>query len=320
MRLNLKKDFLLVTTMLVAVGCSDSMTEESDSEQRIPIVFGTQVATRAVVENNKEGMDNFTLWGWVRESDGPKLFFDAVPVTPSGNYGEKRFWAVGMPYGFYAVHPEKMKENNIATEVSCNDKGELRVTGFDSSEMGKGAVDLMTAAKTDVVYEGGGMMAPVLLAFKHELAQVKFTVCTGEKQAEVSDIRLLGVDYKGDLLWTPEESTWQNRINCTEEGTPFVRSESVRIEAGSSVTVLDSVLLLPQPVTEHVAVTFKYAYAGKPLSEAKEAMVYLDVAQTTEWIKSSTYHYKITLPAGDADITVKVSVGDWDSRDISADW
>ena len=320
MRLNLKKDFLLVTTMLVAVGCSDSMTEESDSEQRIPIVFGTQVATRAVVENNKEGMDNFTVWGWVRESDGPKLFFDAVPVTPSGNYGEKRFWAVGRPYGFYAVHPEKMKENNIATEVSCNDKGELRVTGFDSSEMGKGAVDLMTAAKTDVVYEGGGMMAPVLLAFKHELAQVKFTVCTGEKQAEVSDIRLLGVDYKGDLLWTPEESTWQNRINCTEEGTPFVRSESVRIEAGSSVTVLDSVLLLPQPVTEHVAVTFKYAYAGKPLSEAKEAMVYLDVAQTTEWIKSSTYHYKITLPAGDADITVKVSVGDWDSRDISADW
>ena len=135
MRLNLKKDFLLVTTMLVAVGCSDSMTEESDSEQRIPIVFGTQVATRAVVENNKEGMDNFTLWGWVRESDGPKLFFDAVPVTPSGNYGEKRFWAVGRPYGFYAVHPEKMKENNIATEVSCNDKGELRVTGFDSSEM-----------------------------------------------------------------------------------------------------------------------------------------------------------------------------------------
>ena len=103
MRLNLKKDFLLVTTMLVAVGCSDSMTEESDSEQRIPIVFGTQVATRAVVENNKEGMDNFTLWGWVRESDGPKLFFDAVPVTPSGNYGEKRFWAVGRPYGFYAV-------------------------------------------------------------------------------------------------------------------------------------------------------------------------------------------------------------------------
>ncbi|MFR6505903.1 hypothetical protein [Bacteroides sp.] len=35
------------------------------------------------------------------------------------------------------------------------------------------------------------------------------TVCTGEKQAEVSDIRLWG-DYKGDLLWTPEESTWQN--------------------------------------------------------------------------------------------------------------
>ena len=76
----------------------------------------------------------------------------------------------------------------------------------------------------------------------------------------------------------------------------------------------------PQPVTEDVAVTFKYAYAGKPLSEAKEAIVYLDVAQTTEWIKSNTYHYKITLPAGDADITVKVSVGDWDSKDISADW
>lgn len=71
-----------------------------------------------------------------------------------GKLWRETFWAVGRPYGFYAVHPEKMKENNIATEVSCNDKGELRVTGFDSSEMGKGAVDLMTAAKTDVVYEG----------------------------------------------------------------------------------------------------------------------------------------------------------------------
>lgn len=213
-----------------------------------------------------------------------------------------------------------MKEEGIAAEVSCNDKGELRVTGFDSSRMGKDAVDLMTATETDVTYEGGGTMAPVLLAFKHELAQVKLTVRTGEKQAEVSDIRLFGVDYKGDLLWTPENSTWQNRVNCTEEKTPFVRSGSVRIEAGSSATVLDGVLLLPQPVTEDVAVTFKYAYAGKPLSEAKEAMVYLDAALTTEWIKSKTYHYKITLPAADADITVKVSVGDWDSKDISADW
>lgn len=109
-------------------------------------------------------------------------------------------------------------------------------------------------------------------------------------------------------------------MKCTEEKTLFVRSGSVRIEAGSSATVLDGVLLLPQPVTEDVAVTFKYAYAGKPLSEAKEAMVYLDAALTTEWIKSNTYHYKITLPAADADITVKVNVGDWDSKDISADW
>lgn len=84
-----------------------------------------------------------------------------------------------------------MKEEGIAAEVSCNDKGELRVTGFDSSGMGKDAVDLMTATETDVTYEGGGTMAPVLLAFKHELAQVKLTVRTGEKLAEVSDIRLL---------------------------------------------------------------------------------------------------------------------------------
>lgn len=74
MRLNFKKDFLLVTAMLVAAGCSDSMTEENNPEQQVPIAFGTQVATRAVVESDKEGMDNFTLWGWVRESDGPKLF------------------------------------------------------------------------------------------------------------------------------------------------------------------------------------------------------------------------------------------------------
>lgn len=91
----------------------------------------------------------------------------------------------------FRVASGKMKEEGIAAEVSCNDKGELRVTGFDSSGMGKDAVDLMTATETDVTYEGGGTMAPVLLAFKHELAQVKLTVRTGEKLAEVSDIRLL---------------------------------------------------------------------------------------------------------------------------------
>lgn len=32
MRLNFKKDFLLVTAMLVAAGCSDSMTEENNPE------------------------------------------------------------------------------------------------------------------------------------------------------------------------------------------------------------------------------------------------------------------------------------------------
>lgn len=74
MRLDFKKDFLLVTAMLVAAGCSDSMTEANNPEQQVPIAFGTQVATRSVVESDKEGMDNFTLWGWVRESDGPKLF------------------------------------------------------------------------------------------------------------------------------------------------------------------------------------------------------------------------------------------------------
>ena len=115
MRLDFKKDFLLVTAMLVAAGCSDSMTEANNPEQQVPIAFGTQVATRAVVESDKEGMDNFTLWGWVRESDGPKLFFDAASVTPSGSYGEKRFWAVGRPYDFFAVHPEKMEEDGAAT-------------------------------------------------------------------------------------------------------------------------------------------------------------------------------------------------------------
>ncbi len=123
--------------MLVAAGCSDSMTEENNPEQQVPIAFGTQVATRAVVESDKEGMDNFTLWGWVRESDGPKLFFDAASVTPSGNYGEKRFWAVGRPYDFSRCI-RKNEGRGIAAEVSCNDKGELRVTGFDSSRMGEG--------------------------------------------------------------------------------------------------------------------------------------------------------------------------------------
>jgi len=60
---------------------------ECDSEQRIPIVFGTQVATRAVVENNKEGMDNFTLWGWVRESDG---FRHAIGTADSDQHGRDK--------------------------------------------------------------------------------------------------------------------------------------------------------------------------------------------------------------------------------------
>ena len=60
MRLNFKKDSLLVTAMLVAAGCSDSMTEENNPEQQVSIAFGTQVATRAVVESDKDGYGKAT--------------------------------------------------------------------------------------------------------------------------------------------------------------------------------------------------------------------------------------------------------------------
>lgn len=74
MRLNFKKDFLLVTAMLVAAGCSDSMTGENNPEQQVPIAFGTQVATRAVVESDKEGMDNFTLWDGYGKATAETVF------------------------------------------------------------------------------------------------------------------------------------------------------------------------------------------------------------------------------------------------------
>lgn len=318
-----KNELLLVITLLAVSGCTDALKEENTQISQIPIVFGTQIENRAAIGNDKKDMERFTLWGWVEDGGKEVEFFKRVSVSPEGDYGDKRFWAVNKPYDFYALHPEKMMENSIASNVSCNEKGELRIIDFNASKTGKDATDLMVATQTNMLYDGKGTMQPVPLKFNHELAQVKLCIKTGtaqEDEARISNVKLFGTDYKGDLSWTSSLSTWTNQESCTDTNTPFYNNGPVSLAPSEKATVLDGILLLPQAVDENITVSFTYNYISNSTIGSQQAIVYLSEAKAKEWEKGKIYQYNITLPSASVDTQIDVTISPWEEEDIFTDW
>lgn len=308
MRLYLRNSFLPVAvSAILVIGCSDKLTG-TDEAGGAPVTFSTGM-TRAAVDADKNGMQDFLVWGG---SDGSNNLFDATAVTPDGYYEGVRYWVSGKTHNFYALHPAGL------SGTGCGDDGVRTVTGFDTSaKRGAEAVDLMTADAGGITYTEGQSPNAVSLSFSHELSRVRFHIET-EEAVIIRDIKLAGIVYKGDFTSKAEVSSpWNNTTEATDETTPFTQPELTLAANGESDLLDGDLLLIPQSLNDNCVFTMTWTYKEGDVS--RTVNVPLPNAGASEWQKGKSYLYSVSIPAQATDITLNVKVDGWNDVKIDVD-
>lgn len=313
---------LSLLLLLPAASCTDTLVGQPDTDTRV-ITFQTpQTDTRAVVENGQELPADFQVWGW-HGTDGTNTdnIFDATVVSKDAgwNYTDGvRYWKAGETYNFYAVYPvfpQPTGEGDTQTTSTVTTGGTITVTNFDCSQTGEEAVDLMTAIREDVVADDmiadGGT---VTLTFRHELARVTCDVKSVNSAVTVSSIKLYGVQYKGNLTGSGQ---WNDQEICSLANTPFNNSFVLNVDNQFSCTnALNDLLLLPQTFGQDVAAGFQLTYRYNGDQADRTATASIPVG--TDWTAGQSYKYTITLKA--AQLSLEVTVQEWDEKETSVSW
>lgn len=291
----LKRYAWLVVLSLWVVSCTTVVVDNSETDL-YRISFGNpHTESRAVVEGvNLPAATSFVVWGGygndIQSVDATNLF-DAVLVSEDNgiwNYeGGFRYWVPGYTYNFYAVYP-----NSVVP--SCTPDGTISVTGFDCSQTGTEAVDLMTAQNTGITYSGGDVPpAPVDLKFSHELAKVRFVVVTEAGAAFINQnkVNLTGVLYKGNYSSNPATG-WTNTSAVTDFN---VYSNKQLIEASVRETeLLNEMLLIPQSIGgtngQNAVLNIEYHYGDANSARSKSIAL-----SEIEWEAGKNYKYTLTI-------------------------
>lgn len=307
---------LFLLLLLTVASCTSILSDEPTADARA-ISFMPAAETRAAVTGKSlpDG-SSFLVWGGYGDnasSINATNVFDGETVTESNGAwdytGGTRYWMAGKTYNFYAVYPVVLPAGAVA-DVSTD--GTITVTNFDCSKTGTEAVDLMTATATG----NGSSPAPVALTFNHELARVTCDVKSVNSAATVSSVKLYGVQYKGNLTG-PEQ--WNGQEACSLADTPFKNEEEFVLNADnqfSCTNALGDLLLLPQTFGQDVAAGFQLTYRYNGDQADRTATASIPVG--TDWTAGQSYKYTITLKA--AQLSLEVTVQEWDEKETSVSW
>lgn len=303
-----------------AASCTDTVGGEPETDARVITFQAPQADTRAVVENGETLPADFQVWGW-HGTDGTNTdnIFDATVVSKDAgwNYTDGvRYWKAGETYNFYAVYPvfpQPTGEGDTQTTSTVTTDGTITVTNFDCSATGDAAVDLMTATKIGME---GGKPETVSMNFGHELARVTCDVKSVNSAVTVESVKLYGVQYKGNLT---SPGQWGGQVTCCLTGTPFKNEEKFVLNADNQFScagALDDLLLLPQTFGQDVAAGFQLTYRYNGDQAARTATASIPVG--TDWTAGQSYKYTITLKA--AQLSLEVTVQEWDEKETSVSW
>lgn len=322
-------------SLTLAAACLCSLSScvsivSGDGTGDTAISFATPSAdTKAAVEGGALTEGSFLVWGGY---DGNATnVFDGETVSGingTWNYtGGTRYWVAGKTYDFYAVYPADIFSGQSSTStdtpsVTCSPEGIVTIENFDASATGEAAVDLMTASVTSV--DADNMINAgdaVKLSFKHELARVKFTVVSEGDALTISDAKLYGISHTGSLKkedWTLSGNWELSGTKNTGENTLF-KTETLGITDTQEYLLFGGDLLLPpQTLSDGAILAFSYQYEGDTDSHG----VTLDVKTTNvaKWTAGQRYNYRISIPQNPVDISLDVTVKDWDVEDLIVEW
>lgn len=296
--------------LLAAASCTDTLVGQPDTDTRA-ITFQTpQADTRAAVTGTSLTSGSFLVWGGY--GGNATNVFDAETVTGDNGvwtYEGTRYWKAGKTYNFYAVYPEELPAGAVA---DVSPEGTVTVTGFDCSATGEAAVDLMTATKIGM---DGSQPEMVSMKFGHELARVTCDVKSVNSAVTVKSVKLYGVRYKGNLT---SPGQWGGQVTCILKGTPFKNEEEFVLNADnqfSCTNALGDLLLLPQTFVQDAAgFQLTYRYNGDQADRTATASIPVGVT----WVAGQSYKYTITLKS--AQLSLDVTVQDWDEENTSVLW
>lgn len=310
----------LPLTALLLVSCAESTTIGAGTPDVATIRFGTPALSRAAINNAAEMQTDgnaFSVWGWYEQPDGTPVgqVFAAQNVSWSDNeaswgYNGTKYWFTGYVYDFYALYPS-VEALNGAT-VTCAPTGALSVQGFDATK----GVDLMTAARADILTQEGVSPGPVAFGFSHQLARLTFQIKVAGSDVTVSSFKVNGVVCRGDLTHAADGTdTWSNTAS-TADGDGLLAATDVAIASGETRNMLGDVLLPPHADLNAAEVSVTYRYAGETAD--RTSTVPLATTQIAQW--SAGNHYSYTLSISAATLMLNVRILDWNEEDTSVSW
>lgn len=317
------KQLYILLMIFSLAACTTTVVDDPDADASVPIGFSSQAETRAIVtENNLPDGSFFKVWGG---HSGNNVFQGReVQKTVSGcTYQGTEYWVAGEMYHFYAIYPADL------TGVEVTDDGSVTITGFDCSRTDDGAVDLMTASTTDV--SADGMIAnsgSVPLKFQHLLSLLTFSFKNQltSHAIDITNLRL-SVVARGDYLSSSSSPSW---VNLTSDKTAFTlhpADNPLQVEKEASAST--SLLVIPQSnadVTVTFTVNIRENYdTGGSLVYSKRYTASLATGDSAgnAWKTGYRYNYTVTIPATimeGEDITLTVSVKDWDEENAHVSW
>lgn len=285
---------------LIAAACTQT---DDETPQGRAISFRPAAETRAAVDADKKGMEDFLVWGGYT---GQQLF-EGETVHPDGRYdGGTRYWVPG-EWNFYAIHPKGIN-------ASCT-KGTFTVTGFDASKTGDNAVDLMTASASEKYTEEENPPTSVELAFHHELARVNVIIVSEGDAVTISNAKLYGISHTGSL----NGNTWSLGPVSGSIQPSFTTTTLAIADTQEHLLFGGDLLLPPHAGLDAATLEFDYQYTTGDTS-SKSSTIKLKTASVTAWEKAKRYNYRIKIPRNAVEVELTVEVADWEQKDYTVEW
>lgn len=313
------KQLYILFFLFSLAACTTTVVDEPDVDR--PIGFSSQAETRAIVTgNNLPDGSLFKVWGGYLGNN----VFDGREVikTASGcAYQGAEYWITGKTYNFYAIYPADVSGAKVT------DAGNITITDFDCSLTGDEAVDLMTASTVGV--NADRMIAnsgSVSLKFQHLLSLLNFSFKNQltSHTIDITNFRL-NVAVTGDY----QSSSSPSWVNLASDKTELILHPAGNsLQVGKEASASTSLLVIPQSnadVTVTFTVNIRKYDTGSSLVYSKRYTVSLATGASAgnAWKIGYRYNYTATIPAtimDGEDITLTVSVKDWEQEDANVSW
>lgn len=320
------KKFSLITTLIAPLillsGCEkEKVTDEADA---VKIQFSAEdTSSRAAI--GSEGFPTgsaFSVWGYMtKESQTATVtVFEGSTVTKEAddnwNCSDIRYWFPGWTYNFYGVYPANLPENSVATVT--ND-GTITVTDFNCSATGNAAIDLMTAT-SEPNLSGDNPPESVNLNFKHELARVKFIIASEGDAVKITNAQLYGISHIGSFTSNTSTGITWTLGPISNVNTPSFKTENLDITDTQDHELFGGDLLLPpHSKLDGAMLTFQYQYEGDTESHTANIQLNQD-SNINTWQSNQRYNYRINIPLNSVDVSLTVTVTDWEEKNLTVEW